>query len=64
MKHQRAEDFVTFRCTDVLRELLERQAEAEGLTASAVARRAVIRDLQRMGLYPPPREVVRDAPAR
>jgi hypothetical protein len=64
MKHQRAEDFVTFRCNDVLRELLERQAEAEGLTTSAVARRAVIRDLQRMGLYPPPREVVRDAPAR
>ena len=57
MKRQRAEDFVTFRCTDVLRELLEQQAEAEGLTASAVARRAVIRDLQRMGLYPPPREV-------
>jgi hypothetical protein len=48
----------------ILRKLLKRQAEAEGLTASAVARRAVIRDLQRMGLYPPPREVADDAPAR
>jgi hypothetical protein len=51
----RAQDVtVAFRCDEVLDDLIERQAAAEGLSKSAVARRCAIREFQRLGLYPSP----------
>jgi hypothetical protein len=44
---------VAFQCSPALRAAVERQAELEGLSLSAVARRAVLRDLVHSGQHGP-----------